>query len=301
MSDAEYLPPVNQLLTLGDARGQSEWPNYLELGIGPEHIPALIRMATDESLNNADSESAEVWAPVHAFRALGQLHAAEAVEPLLGLLHRVDDFNDDAVGEELPEVFGLIGAPAIPALAAYLVDSRHGTFARVAAQESLANIAKQHPETRDQVAGALTRQLERFAENDRYLNGDLIHNLVELGATETAPLIEQAFAAGRVDEAVRGDWEDIQVDLGLKAARETPKRNYVLEQLMPSIEKALASGPSTGPTREEPSTRELRVEERRAPEQQVQVDERRTRANDRKAKSKRKQADKMRKRNRKRK
>jgi len=39
---------------------------------------------------------------------------------------------------------------------------------------------------------------------------------VKLGAKEAAPLMEQAFAADRVEYIVMGDWEDVQVRLGLK-------------------------------------------------------------------------------------
>ena len=73
------------------------------LGLTSEHIPALIRMATDEELNWANADSLEVWAPVHAWRALGQLHAEEAIEPLMRLFHEHDD--SDWVGEELPIVY----------------------------------------------------------------------------------------------------------------------------------------------------------------------------------------------------
>jgi hypothetical protein len=45
MSTTTYIPPVDKLLTLGKAEPviSDNWPNYLELGIGPEHIPDLIR------------------------------------------------------------------------------------------------------------------------------------------------------------------------------------------------------------------------------------------------------------------
>src|SRR5690349_8927623 len=60
-----YSPPVDQLLTYGETRSQSpdEWPNYLELGIGPEHIPDLLRMVADEKLNEADIDNVQGWAP----------------------------------------------------------------------------------------------------------------------------------------------------------------------------------------------------------------------------------------------
>ena len=102
---AGYQPPVARLLTMGESERISpeQWPDYHELGIGPEQIPDLIQMATDEALNEASSESPEVWAPVHAWRALGQLRAVEAVEPLLELFDKLQD--DDWVHEELPSLW----------------------------------------------------------------------------------------------------------------------------------------------------------------------------------------------------
>jgi hypothetical protein len=63
-----YRPPVESLLTYGesDRITPDAWPDYQELGMGPEQIPELIQMATDEALNRAAAESPEVWAPVLA-------------------------------------------------------------------------------------------------------------------------------------------------------------------------------------------------------------------------------------------
>jgi len=228
MIATSYPPPVDKLLTLGDARNSiAHWPNYLALGLGPEHIPDLIRMATDEKLNMADSNSLQVWAPIHAWRALGQLRAESAVEPLLGLLHRIDDDQDDWVGEEIPEVMGMIGPAAIPALEAYLADSSHGLWARVAASASLSEIGLRHPSSRAECVAALTRQLERYEENDEVINADVIAALIKLKAVEAAPVMERAFAARRVDNSVSGDWEDVQIEMGLRQTRETPQPNYL--------------------------------------------------------------------------
>ena len=98
-------------------------------------------MAIDPELNQAVAESLEVWAPVHAWRTLGLLRAEEAIEPLLTLLSRIDEADDDWVGEELPEVYEKIGPAAIPALTKYLTDTTHGLWARVAAVSSLQKIA----------------------------------------------------------------------------------------------------------------------------------------------------------------
>jgi HEAT repeat protein len=235
-----YAPPVNQLLTYGDARVVSRggWPDYLELGLGPEHIPDLIRMATDNELNWANSDSLEVWAPLHAWRALGQLHAEEAVEPLLSLFEELED--SDWVMSELPQVFAMIGPAVLPTLAAYIADVSHSENARSFVISGIETIASKIPETRQTCIELLIKQLELFAENGPDVNASLILGLVELQAIEAAPLIERAFAAKSVDLSLMGDWEDVQVELGLLSAEELEERRS----------KALPETPFSSLTRE---------------------------------------------------
>lgn len=220
-----YSSPVSGLLTFGDPRDSREWPDYLDLvGLGPEHVPELIQIVSDEDLNRADPESLEVWAPLHAWRALGQLRATAAIEPLLDLYHEEDDWAH----EELPKVYGMIGRTAIPALTRHLADTSENMWARISTASSLEHIGAGDPSARDECVGVLSRQLERFTENDPDLNGFLIAYLIDLQAVEAAPLMERAFAAGSVDPTIAGDWEDVQVELGLKAARETPRARWPL-------------------------------------------------------------------------
>lgn len=221
-----YPPPIDKLLTLGDASGMIPWPDYLALGLGPEHIPDLVRMATDDELNNAGQESLEVWAPMHAWRALGQLRTESAAEPLTNLLHWVDDNHDHWIGEELPKVYGMLGPTAIPVLATYLADSSNGLYARLAAVQGLVEIGMRQPASRANCIAAITTQLERFAENSPTLNAFIISFMLDLQAVEAAPVMERAFAAGRVELPEVGDWEDVQIKLGLRQTRATPRPNY---------------------------------------------------------------------------
>ncbi len=220
MSTITYLPPIDKLLTLGKAEPVivDNWPNYLELGIGPEHIPDLIRMARDHEIRSiepkeGEEEESEFWGPIHAIRALGQLHAETAIEPLVNILAELQD--DEWMLEELPSVYGLIGPAAIPALAAYLADSSHEMYSRSYAANALEEIGKRHPESRSESITTLSKQLEAFEENDYELNAFLIGNLTHLKAVETFPLIERAFKADRVDEFVI-NLDDVLVGFGLK-------------------------------------------------------------------------------------
>jgi hypothetical protein len=217
-----YSSPVDTLLRRGNPGREADWPDYQAMGFRLEHIPELIRMATDEELNNAPGESPEVWAPLHAWRTLGQLRAEAAIEPLLGLFKRIDEHDDDWVLDDLPRAFGKIGPDALPALSAYLAGPERALVERQAAGQSIVEIGRSHPESRDDCVVVLVGQLDRFTENGRSLNGSLVSLLLDLEAVEAAPVMEQAFAAGQVDESVAGDWEDVQIELGLRDKRSTP-------------------------------------------------------------------------------
>ena len=239
MIDRNNTSPVDLLLIMGDPRKSREWDNYLELGLGPEHTPELILLATDENLHQADPESEEVWAALHAWRALGQLRAEEAVEPLLQLLHKYED--DDWLGSELPIVFGMIGPAAIPALIAYAADEPHGLYPRTHAIEGLTKIGENHPDYREECVAAMIRQLESFEEQDEVFNAFIISSLMDLNAVESAPVMERVFAADMVDTTIAGDWDDVQVELGLK---EPGPRQLQRAALLASFNRSLASTPS---------------------------------------------------------
>lgn len=178
--ECDYQHPLNELLTLDEVNLRDEWRDYAQLGAGEEHIPELVRMATDRKLHRADPQSTEVWAPVHAWRSLGQLRAVEGVIPLLELLEELED--DDYIHEETPVVAGRVGQPAIASLNGFLADHRHSLFPRIAAAHGLAEVAQQHEACREECVAVLTDQLRVFPQNNPTLNGYLISFLVELEA-----------------------------------------------------------------------------------------------------------------------
>jgi len=216
-----YEPPVDKLLTYGSLQDETtaEWPDYLALGLSTEDIPELIRMATDMSLMTEDTPVEEFFAPVHAFRALGQLHAEAASEPLLTLFDNHQD--NDWITEDLPQAYGMIGPAAIPALAAHVADRSKEEFSRTFASNGLVEIAKMHPEARSEVISVISKLLESFDEEEPGVNGFLIADLGDLKAVETLPLIERAFDADAVDESIL-DLDDVLIDFGLKEREPWP-------------------------------------------------------------------------------
>lgn len=223
-----YSEPVAQLLTLGEARMApvDRWRDYTGLGLTAADVPELIRMATDKALHDTMEDTPVIWAPIHAWRALGQLRAEAAVAPLVELFRRVDTHMDDWAAEDLPRAMGLTGPAAIPVLAGCLYDSTYERWARGAALEGIAQVAQCHPDAREEAVAVLTDLLARFAEHDPGINAYLISALIDLRAVESAPVMEEAFAAGAVDLSIQGDWEEVQIELGLLTERLTPKPKY---------------------------------------------------------------------------
>lgn len=225
-----YEPPVKQLLSLGNVKREGRL-DYVALGISRNDVPALICMAADVQLHEGPPDSPVVYAPVHALRALVQLRAGEAVAPLVEVFRRVDEGMDDWVSEDLPKGLAEFGAAALEPLTVFLANAERGDWSRVAAAQAIQHVGEAHPELRLDCVARLSAQLERFADQSETLNAFLISPLWELRAVEAMPVIERAFASGRVDESVMGDVEDVQMEFGLKTRREHPPKPNKLTRM----------------------------------------------------------------------
>ena len=273
---------IEALRNRGDARDSTHWhnlaPDYVaDYSLNDEHIPALVALATQWI--DEPAESASVYGPVHAWRALGQLRAVAAVEPLLNVQEELDGLGDDWYLEEFPRVFGLIGPPAIEQLTAYLSDDSHGEFPRVNAATGLREIARNYPDQRDPVIVILSEELAKHQRGVAVLNGFFVSYLLQLEAVECAETIERAFAANVIDPTIAGDWCDVQRELGVPglgiASDQSPGWISVGERPAPAVDDSAS--------------------EQRKPA----IDRKKQKAAKRQVKAKRKQQRKDRKRNRK--
>ncbi len=220
----EYPFPLSKLLKIGFPEGP--WPNYVsQYELTREHIPQLIEMATDAGAWEDDSATTDAYRNIHAWRALGQLGAVEAIEPLLPILRWVDEHDDDWASEDLPLVFGMFGEVAISPLINFAANPENGDWARVTAMQGLEDIFERHPETGHEIANGLMPTLILAHQNTPLLNGEIALFFATLKDPETYSLVEETFQAGLVDETVMGDWEDFKVEVGLLEKRITPLKN----------------------------------------------------------------------------
>jgi len=215
----QYTEPVSQLLSLGrpNTIGKADaWANYeAQYHLTASDIPELIRLSTDEVLYDLDREP-EVYAGIHAWRALGQLKATEALAPLLDFLARPESALNDWIHEDFPVVFTLLGPEALPLLEDFLADSAHREFARIAVVSTIRKMAKAYPDYRDRCMTLIMAQLQKQEAQAKSLNGFLIAALIEEKVLESVPLIESVYTAGCVDVFVCGSLEKVFIDMGVK-------------------------------------------------------------------------------------
>ncbi|MCI5150636.1 MAG: DUF1186 domain-containing protein [Candidatus Electrothrix sp. MAN1_4] len=123
----------------------------------------------------------------------------------------------------MPQVFAMIGEPAIPALTEYVGDTSRTLYARSAAASSLSRIGKKHPKTRKTCIAGLEKALADYRQNDYYLNSSFVARLIELKAVEAFPTIQKAYQDDYVDLLTCGDLEDVEILLGLREKQKTER------------------------------------------------------------------------------
>ncbi len=236
--DNAYVPPVADLLGIGrpSSRGSIDDHDFLARGIGPEHVPDLIRMVCDERLHTLPGDDKGVYAPIHAWRALAQLRAGDAIEPLLSQMYRFDVDGDDWISEDYPHVFEKIGRAAVPHLERFLLDRTRGEFSRMCAVGSLERLMIGHPDIRDRVIDLCATIVRRADREFPTVVADCIWVLATGKAVEHAAIMERAYALGRVDESMCGDLEDMQVRMGVIPHRITPHPPSMMQRMMAELE-----------------------------------------------------------------
>jgi len=160
-----------------------------------------------------DKDDMSPYAPIHAWRALAQLKATQAIGPLLELLDPLDVNEDDWYLQEFPTVFAWIGPVSVPALRDYLADADRRDFPRICVAHSLKEIPERHPQVRDDVVEILIDALSRFEDTDTTINAFIIRYLLDMKATEAAEMIERAHAADRVDTEINGTWYHVRQEM----------------------------------------------------------------------------------------
>jgi hypothetical protein len=245
----DYPPILTPLLNLVPSFLSDRWPDYVkEFGLGEQHIPDLIRMATDLNLHNASDDTPLIWAPMHALRALGQLRASPAVVPLLRFCNEVAPYESDFLLDDFGKVLGLIGEDALQPVLSSIKNPATHEWVRDDLALALTEIGKNHPHIRSACVQALIELLEEGRHTNPECNAWVVAALLDLKAVEAAPVIEKAFAESAVAEEIVGSWDHVAYDLGLRAEPPPARRFVDFGHLGPGLDPFIGTPSEMRPT-----------------------------------------------------
>lgn len=212
---------INILAPLGEPQDNRPWLDYSAYGFTAGDAISLVGLVADSRF--LESEDTDYWVPLHSWRALQHLMPA-------GLRELIDIFDllaeDDWAHDEIPAVIAAAGQVAIEPLVAYVLDARNDEFAIPLALQSLVEIGTRHGKLRKPVIERLVYCLQNTFAQDQGLKGLIVVELIALRAVEAMPAIRAAFASEQVDWSVCGDLEDVELGMGLRTERDTPRPNY---------------------------------------------------------------------------
>ena len=220
---------LNKIFALPEPQDPVIWslqdPSYGDLDTKVEDIPELISIASDLELFNSKSE-AEYWAPVHAWRALGEMRAKDAV---IALIDRFDDYHECYwASEELPYIIANIcDADHIGKISNHLLDTSKDSASRIMAARTIKILADLYEDKKNEYIDIIACCLDESSQHSRSLNTVLVLALVDMQAQSKIDNIRLAFQEGRIDSFFAGDIEDIEIELGLRKKRDTKPGHFL--------------------------------------------------------------------------
>ena len=121
---------------------------------------------------------------------------------------------------------GMLGESAIIPLVACMNDPNHKEFGRVIAADGLAEIAKRQITCRERIIQCYRDYMRSPDLSAHALNGLLIGRMLDLDAKEAIDDIRLFFNKDCVDITCAGDLEEVEIELGFRSERSTPKPDF---------------------------------------------------------------------------
>ena len=221
MNDSQMSSLIDRLNQLPNPYDIIDWEEYRNFNFAPEDISIFGQLFKERALNEPECYNRII----HSWRILAIHGGPQAVHTLIRYFLDISEDYSDWETDEFPEVFGRIGAEILPELHRLVQDQKLTEISHITAACAYPKLVEFYPELREQVVQINTDLLEK-ANLGAMLNGFLVSNLIDLKATESINTIRQAIKLNLVDTGVAGDMEDVEIELGLRTKRVSPRPNF---------------------------------------------------------------------------
>lgn len=200
MSAQHRTIPIREL---GEDFSIDDWKDYRSILPAEELDEAyLLARLGDESPGDVPEDSPLPWVPMHAWRALAQLHAPSVIEPVM---RRADDPDYGQAYTDFTKLSAEIGEPAIAPLQAILADRSRPEPHRILAAKGLGGIGRRAMgATRAAIVASLLDQI-RNNPGDGWINGTAVAALIAMDERAAGPEVLRMYKEGRIQGGIRGE------------------------------------------------------------------------------------------------
>ena len=207
-------------------RVESLTENYIQIGFTLDDVNELLAIALDDDLYYYNcKEEGLLFAPCHALMALGQLKSVEVFDNILLQFKKEYVEEDDYYRSAMIYYFSKIANDKLNLLLTFYLDSSNILYDRMLILESLEKAYEHDIIPLEPFEKAMLEYLNNENELDDGLNAMSICNLKNYTHHKHIELIRETFYTKPVDTFFAGDLEDIEIELGLRDQRETPRLN----------------------------------------------------------------------------
>ena len=232
-----YSKKIQPLFELGDKNisYRGERFDYTEkFNFQKEDIPELIRLAIDNYDFDYDTYELEINrfynATIHAMLILSQLKAIESVEPILQKMYA--ERNNDFLQELVPEFLSNMGYEVVTIIKKHLFEEHKD---KLSFFEAITKTIKKYPDTKDVFTEILIDYIQSTKDNSDHLSF-AISSLLDFSGSKHIDFIRNMFKTRDVSFDLRGDIEDIEIELGLREQRITQKPKTKMQEIFESLE-----------------------------------------------------------------
>lgn len=221
-----------------------DMPELPEYELDAQDIPAALALTRAPHVSKNEDASA------HAFMALTQQRDEKTLGQLLATA-------DEALLRRLAEFVSIQAIPyydleLVAELDSIIQSDKLSATRRLFATELLQEFALLHPEYYGRTIKVIAARLQDFANNPDKVNAELVSACVTLQADELMPVIEQAYAANKVDTGEYASAEDVHAAMsvaettfeqGLEAFMHTKE----LDEIRHELDQVFAACTSAAP------------------------------------------------------
>ena len=219
---------------------KASWSGYRELGFEMNDLELLLDLIAPYYLNSEQSDE-ESAVSIHAWRAMAAIGDVLLVPELVELSMECELIGDDWLSDEFTELMSHFGMEAMSPL----IEAARDRPASNLAMDSCEAIVQlvRGEEDRKEAVTALAKLLDE-EQFDRDFRGMVVMALLDLEGVEEIDRIRMLYQDNRVNILMAGDLEEVELELGLRDSRSTPRPDLVIEEArLVAEEKKAMAGP----------------------------------------------------------